>query len=136
MARPEHPTSIRLTAADKRRLRKHADKYKHSLAGLIQMILLQWLEQQEKKNDEGRGDTEFYKALRSVPPEAQTNSYNWCGGVVDGLVDLEILKLDSVPTNPLEALALSMGSAMSSGPLTAAKVAGHLEALGFAVVKT
>jgi predicted transcriptional regulator len=49
MARPEHPTSIRLTSADKRRLRKHADKYKHSLAGLIQMILMQWLEQQEKQ---------------------------------------------------------------------------------------
>jgi len=47
MARPEHPTSIRLTSADKRRLRKHADKYKHSLAGLIQMILMQWLEKQE-----------------------------------------------------------------------------------------
>jgi hypothetical protein len=56
MARPEHPTSIRLTAADKRRLRKQAEKYKHSLAGLIQMILMQWLEQQEKKNDEGRCD--------------------------------------------------------------------------------
>ena len=47
MARPEHPTSIRLTSVAKRRLRKHADKFKHSLAGLIQMILMQWLERQE-----------------------------------------------------------------------------------------
>jgi hypothetical protein len=50
MARPEYPTSIRLASADKRRLRKHADKFKHSLAGLIQMILMQWLETQEKKD--------------------------------------------------------------------------------------
>jgi hypothetical protein len=49
MPRPEYPTSIRLTSADKRRLRKHADKFKHSLAGLIQMILMQWLEAQEKR---------------------------------------------------------------------------------------
>lgn len=48
MARPEYPTSIRLTSVDKRRLRKHANKYKHSLAGLIQMILLQWLTAQEQ----------------------------------------------------------------------------------------
>ena len=47
MSRPEYPTSIRLTVIDKRRLRKQADKYKHSLAGLIQMILMQWLERQE-----------------------------------------------------------------------------------------
>ncbi len=58
MSRPEYPTSIRLTVIDKRRLRKQADKYKHSLAGLIQMILMQWLEKQEKSNDEGRGDEE------------------------------------------------------------------------------
>jgi hypothetical protein len=63
MARPEYPTSIRLTAADKKRLRKHADKYNHSLAGLIQMILMQWLEQQEKKNDEGRGDEEIIQRI-------------------------------------------------------------------------
>jgi hypothetical protein len=53
MARPEYPTSIRLTVIDKRRLRKQADKYKHSLAGLIQMILMQWLEKQETKNEDG-----------------------------------------------------------------------------------
>lgn len=47
MARPEYPTSIRLTLVDKRRLRKQAEKSKRSLAGLIQMILIQWLEQQE-----------------------------------------------------------------------------------------
>ncbi len=51
MSRPEYPTSIRLTVIDKRRLRKQADKYKHSLAGLIQMILMQWLEKQETKNE-------------------------------------------------------------------------------------
>jgi hypothetical protein len=62
MSRPEYPTSIRLTVIDKRRLRKQADKYKHSLAGLIQMILMQWLEQQEKKNDEGRGDEQVVPA--------------------------------------------------------------------------
>ena len=56
MSRPEYPTSIRLTVIDKRRLRKQADKYKHSLAGLIQMILLQWLETQEQKNNEDRPD--------------------------------------------------------------------------------
>ena len=56
MSRPEYPTSIRLTLIDKRRLRKQAKKYDHSLAGLIQMILMQWLEQQEKKNDEDRYD--------------------------------------------------------------------------------
>jgi len=35
--------------ADKRRLRKHAERWKLSLAGLIQMVLMQWLEDQEKK---------------------------------------------------------------------------------------
>ena len=51
MARPEYPTSIRLTVVDKRRLRKQAEKSKRSLAGLIQMILLQWLSYQEGKVD-------------------------------------------------------------------------------------
>ena len=49
MPRPEYPTSIRLTSSDKRRLRKHAERWKLSLAGLIQMVLMQWLEDQEKK---------------------------------------------------------------------------------------
>ena len=48
MARPEYPTSIRLTLIDKRRLRKQAEKSKRSLAGLIQTILMQWLEKQEQ----------------------------------------------------------------------------------------
>lgn len=61
MSRPEYPTSIRLTSANKRRLRKHADKYKHSLAGLIQMILIQWLEKQE--NDKGRSDSEVLQSI-------------------------------------------------------------------------
>ena len=47
MARPEYPTSIRLTVIDKRRLRKQAEKSKRSLAGLIQMILLDWLNKEE-----------------------------------------------------------------------------------------
>lgn len=67
MSRPEYPTSIRLTVVDKRRLRKWAASYNHSLAGLIQMILLHWLtaqeqaaavvvgERQEKKNDDENG---------------------------------------------------------------------------------
>jgi len=50
--RPEYPTSIRLTASDKRRLRKHAGRWQLSLAGLIQMVLLQWLE----KNDPPAAD--------------------------------------------------------------------------------
>jgi hypothetical protein len=56
MSRPEYPTSIRLTLIDKRRLRKQADKCNRSLAGLIQMILMQWLEKQEKNNNEDRPD--------------------------------------------------------------------------------
>jgi hypothetical protein len=43
----EYPTSIRLTTADKRKLRKHASRWQLSLAGLIQMVLRQWLEKQE-----------------------------------------------------------------------------------------
>lgn len=43
----EYPTSIRLTTGDKKRLRKHAARWQLSLAGLIQMVLLQWLEKQE-----------------------------------------------------------------------------------------
>jgi hypothetical protein len=63
MARPEYPTSIRLTLVDKRRLLKQAEKSKRSLAGLIQMILLEWLKEQEKtvensadNNDDQRPD--------------------------------------------------------------------------------
>lgn len=73
--------------------------------------------------------------LNSLRPGVEVNSFSWCGAVVDGLGRLGILKLDSVPDNPLEALALSMSLAQSSGPLTAAKVAGHLEVMGFSVVK-
>lgn len=49
MSRREYPTSIRLTERDKKRLRKFADRERYSLAGLIQMILKQWLEIKEKK---------------------------------------------------------------------------------------
>ena len=51
MSRPEYPTSIRLSTAHKRALRKHAAAYHHSLAGLIQMILIQWLEAKEKNEN-------------------------------------------------------------------------------------
>lgn len=44
----EYPTSIRLTTGDKKRLRKYAARWQLSLAGLIQMVLLQWLEVQDK----------------------------------------------------------------------------------------
>ena len=71
MARPEYPTSIRLTVIDKRRLRKQAEKSKHSLAGLIQMILLQWLEQQEKKNESGADNNHGERPDSPVPlPQA------------------------------------------------------------------
>ena len=57
-ARLEYPTSIRLTANDKRRLRKHAERWQLSLAGLIQMVLMQWLEVQDTKaaKNENRAD--------------------------------------------------------------------------------
>jgi predicted DNA-binding protein len=45
---PEYPTSIRLSVPDKKRLRKLASKWQLSLAGLIQMIIKQWLESQDK----------------------------------------------------------------------------------------
>jgi len=51
MRHPEYPTSIRLSVPDKKRLRKLASKWQLSLAGLIQMIIKQWLEVQEKKNE-------------------------------------------------------------------------------------
>ncbi len=37
----------------------------------------------------------FYMALIQIPPGSQVNSSNWCGGVVDGLVDLGVLKLET-----------------------------------------
>jgi hypothetical protein len=49
MRHPEYPTSIRLSVPDKKRLRKLASKWQLSLAGLIQMIIKQWLEVQEEK---------------------------------------------------------------------------------------
>jgi hypothetical protein len=54
----EYPTSIRLTTGDKKRLRKHAARWQLSLAGLIQMVLLQWLEVQDKpsKTEETQRD--------------------------------------------------------------------------------
>jgi len=48
MRHPEYPTSIRLSVPDKKRLRKLASKWQLSLAGLIQMVLKQWLEAQDK----------------------------------------------------------------------------------------
>lgn len=83
--------------------------------------------------DEARN--KFYMALMRNPPETQVNSFNWCGGVVDGLVGLGVLKVDSGIRSPLEALALSISLAESSGTLTADKVAGHLEVFGFRVAK-
>lgn len=77
----------------------------------------------------------FYMALARTQPSAQVSSFNWCGGVADALIDLGLLKVDIGSTNPLEALALSMGLAGSSGPMTAAKVHNHLEILGFKVAK-
>lgn len=77
----------------------------------------------------------FYTALLYGDPGAQVNSFNWCCGVVDALIAIGLLKVDMDPTTPLEALALSMDLAGSSGPLTAAKVRGHLENLGFKVAK-
>jgi hypothetical protein len=77
----------------------------------------------------------LFNALMRKSPSSEVNNLNWCGAVVDGLADLEILKLDYNPDNHLEALAMSMELARSSGPLTAAKVAGHLEVMGFKVVK-
>ncbi len=78
----------------------------------------------------------FYTALLyQKPPGAQVNSFNWCGGMVDALAAIGVLKIDVAPDNPLEALALSMVRAGVSGSLTAAKVHGYLEDLGFKVVK-
>jgi hypothetical protein len=53
MRHPEYPTSIRLSVPDKKRLRKLASKWQLSLAGLIQMIIKQWLEVQEEKKAVG-----------------------------------------------------------------------------------
>jgi hypothetical protein len=63
------------------------------------------------------------------------NSRNWCKALVSGLIEIGVLRVDLDPASPLEALALSMELAKSSGALTAAKVAGHLEVMGFKVVK-
>ncbi len=77
----------------------------------------------------------FYMALFRNPPGVQVGSLNWCGGVVDGLVDLGVLKVDSGFYHPLQALAEAMNLTSSSGPLTADRVANHLDAMGFKVVK-
>ena len=39
--------------------------------------------------------TKLYMALMRVPLGTQVNSANWCGGVVDGLVDLGVLELEA-----------------------------------------
>jgi hypothetical protein len=73
MRHPEYPTSIRLTYPDKRRLRKLAAKWQLSLAGLIQMILKQWLEAQEskevKKNETAKGAVEVHVS-EAVQPDS------------------------------------------------------------------
>jgi hypothetical protein len=71
MARPEYPTSIRLTVIDKRRLRKYAEKSKRSLAGLIQMILLEWLKEQEKTVENSLNNNDDQRTDGPVPlPQA------------------------------------------------------------------
>ncbi len=71
MARPEYPTSIRLTLPDKRRLRKYANASKRSLAGLIQMILLDWLREQEKIVENGIDNHDNQRPDGPVPlPQA------------------------------------------------------------------
>ena len=86
--------------------------------------------------DEATG--KLYRQLLYMRPGTQVNSFDWCGGIVDALIDLNLLKVDADadPLNPLQVLARSLNLATQSlGPLTAAKVNGHLEDLGFKVVK-
>lgn len=79
----------------------------------------------------------FCRALIRMPPEAQVNSFNWCGGIVDALIAIGVLKVDEPIYDPVQALASAMCSARDegSGTLTAARVNAFLEQYGFKVAK-
>jgi predicted transcriptional regulator len=62
-----HPTSIRLSAHNKRRLDKYADKRDTTPTTLIQWIVATWLDEQDRLVEE--------KKNPSAPPDSPLPSY-------------------------------------------------------------
>ena len=72
------------------------------------------------------------RTVRAITESAMTERQ--IADFVDSLRALQILHVEDDLT-ALEALAASLDLANSTGPLTAAKVAGHLNVFGFSIAR-
>ncbi len=83
MPRYQYPTSIRLSATDKRRIQRFAKVEKRSTAGLIQAILSQWLDLREKRDGKKASDG-LGSVQRVETPQETTYDVAGAGSAFEG----------------------------------------------------